>query len=213
MHWPKASACMCLCSAQSTPTHRSFACKIIHRKRKFTQRYCLLLLNFVSSVFRTLVRDKLCNFWYCMTHNSPVEGRVQRQGDDNWHRVTQLPASLFGVQWNRAHCMLIVEIEKKDDWSAVISPDFIIIKPGAGCCVFDSCARECEKIFTSLFIRTAQLAMHSAIVELRRRFASFCAFLFFNVEAHIGGASGAFLRHRKFHFVDDAGIFNCARRA
>lgn len=111
-------------------------------------------------------------------------------------------------------------IEKKDDWSAVISPDFIIIiKPAlvvVSSIVARANEREREDIhFTFYSNCTARDAFRE---HWTRRFASFCVQLFFNVVAHIEGASGAFMRHHKFHFDDDdeikvRRIFNCDRRA
>ena len=162
MHWPK-------CLNVSVKSKKTDGALTIGRllqfncKRKFTQCYCLLLLNFHSSRFvsRTLARDKLCNFRYRMTHNFQVQSPL----------VVTIVVSFFFFGECNETLVMIVEIGKKDDWSAVISPDFII-----NTAVFsssDSC-EESEKIFTFFSERCILRSLNSMGLHL-----------FFNVELRI----------------------------
>lgn len=169
MHWPKCLRVL----VHKVDDYRSLL--QLAGKRKFTQCYCLLLLNFCS----------FFELWRAINYAiSDIAWRtifaVQRQQQSRLcfrHRI------LFFSERAMKPCD-DSGIEKKDDWSAVISPDFIINTAVS----LDSC-EESEKIFTFYFFYFR--VMHFAIVELFHLFI-------FNVELNYFASARAFMRTINF---------------
>lgn len=179
--------CWCVCEVESMTIGRLLQWIRANGKRKFTQRYCLLLLNFAGVRFSNPPRvhcDKLCNFLIHtrMTHN--FELAVHWQSATIVRRHTffvprVFPPRVFGEGNETPYDDDDSGIEKKDDWSAVIA----LISSSSTALLFlcsDSfSAREWEDIQLHFFLLFR--AMHFAIVEpgaARCVVFFFCIFLF-----------------------------------